>query len=61
MNYYCIETKRDAIFVIEVLYLAWGVGLLSGMRQKWVVERAGVYSLAQNKTLAYTPAGPNQQ
>ena len=41
--------------------MTWGVGLLSGLRQKWVLDRAGVYNLAQNKTLAYTPAGPNQQ
>ena len=54
-------TKKGCYFCYEVLYMTWGVGLLSGLRQKWVLDRAGVYNLAQTKTLAYTPAGPNRQ
>ena len=36
--------------------LTWGVGLLSGMRQKWVLDRAaGVYSLAKKTKRRRTP------
>ena len=53
--------KRGSHGPVNLGNLTSGVGLLPGPRQKWVFDRAGVYNLAQNKTLAYTPAGPNRQ
>jgi hypothetical protein len=57
----CVDKKKATLLLLWGFVSDLGSGATAWGVTEGVLDRAGVYNLAQNKTLAYTPAGPNQQ